>query len=114
MNPDRRTLLGGAMLAGAVAGLSSSATAQTPPASTEMEVLPLWPKAPPGGEALYRALQGRGDGSDARLIFVSGDTVSEDAARLLESASVPVILKPFDLEDVVRRVESVGNGGPAA
>jgi acetyl esterase/lipase len=48
MNPDRRTLLGGAMLAGAVASLSTSAAAQTAPA--EMEVIPLWPKDPPGGE----------------------------------------------------------------
>jgi acetyl esterase/lipase len=53
MNPDRRTLLGGAMLASAVAGLSTSAAAQTTAApSADMEVIPLWPKGPPGGEAV--------------------------------------------------------------
>ena len=45
MNPDRRTLLGGAMLAGAVAGLSTAVKAQTAPAT--VEVLPLWPSTPP-------------------------------------------------------------------
>jgi acetyl esterase/lipase len=50
MNPDRRTLLGGAMLAGAVAGLSTSAKAQTVAAT--METWPLWPKGPPGGDAV--------------------------------------------------------------
>ena len=50
MNPDRRTLLGGAMLAGAVAGLSTAVKAQTAPAT--VEVLPLWPSTPPGAEAV--------------------------------------------------------------
>lgn len=51
MNPDRRTLLGGAMLATAATALATSAGAQTPAAAPDaMEVVPLWPKGPPGGE----------------------------------------------------------------
>lgn len=51
MNPDRRSLLGGAMLASAVAGLSTSIAAQTAaPQGDASETLPLWPKGPPGGE----------------------------------------------------------------
>jgi acetyl esterase/lipase len=51
MNRDRRTLLGGALLAGAVAGLTSSAAAQTAQtAGGALEIIPIWPKGPPGGE----------------------------------------------------------------
>ena len=53
MNTDRRTLLGGAVVAGVV-GLSAAARAQSPyghaPGASEVHRLDIWPKGPPGGE----------------------------------------------------------------
>lgn len=48
MNPDRRTLLGGAIIAAAAGALAAKAGAQ--PVSGAPEVVPIWPKYPPGGE----------------------------------------------------------------
>lgn len=48
MNTDRRTLLGGAMLAAALSTAAKAQTAQAPADSTE--IIPLWPNGAPGGE----------------------------------------------------------------
>jgi PAS domain S-box-containing protein len=57
------------------------------------------------GEGFLEALRALGTGLEQRLVFVTGDAASADAARLLATARVPVLLKPFDLGELSRVVE---------
>ncbi|MEX2581729.1 MAG: ATP-binding protein [Gemmatimonadota bacterium] len=57
------------------------------------------------GEELFARLKGRPDRLADRLIFITGDAESPDAARLLEEAGVPVVLKPFDLAEIAQIIE---------
>ena len=64
-----------------------------------------------GGDQLLARLRARGDGMDRRLVFLTGDTASEDAERILRGSDVPVLEKPVDLEQLARVLEHVtGNG----
>lgn len=60
------------------------------------------------GDELLRRLQTRGGGMDQRLIFLTGDTASPEAMRILSSINVPVLPKPAGIADVARWVERVG------
>lgn len=59
-----------------------------------------------GGVALYARLKERGEGLEQRLIFITGDAESPDAARGLEEAGVPVVLKPFELAEIAQIIEA--------
>ncbi len=50
-----------------------------------------------GGDVLLARLRERGQGVDGRLVFLTGDTASESASRILAEANVPVLAKPIDL-----------------
>jgi len=66
-----------------------------------------------GGDQLLARLRARGDGMDRRLVFLTGDTASEDAERILRGSDVPVLEKPVDLGQLARVLEHVtGNGTP--
>lgn len=60
-----------------------------------------------GGDQLLARLRARGDGVDRRLVFLTGDTASEDAERILRGSDVPVLEKPVDLEQLARVLEHV-------
>lgn len=60
-----------------------------------------------GGDQLLRRLRQQGGGLDRRLIFLTGDAASHDAAELLASSAVPVLMKPVQLEELARAVETV-------
>ena len=60
------------------------------------------------GDQLLRMLQERGDRLYRRIIFLSGDEPSGDAVSTLAAAGSPVVLKPYDLREVVRLVEIYG------
>jgi PAS domain S-box-containing protein len=60
-----------------------------------------------GGDQLLARLRARGDGIDRRLVFLTGDTASEDAERILRDSDVPVLEKPVDLEQLARVLEHV-------
>ena len=57
-------------------------------------------------EELYARLRQRNEGLEDRLIFITGDAESPDAARLLEEAGVPVVLKPFELAEIAQIIET--------
>jgi CheY-like chemotaxis protein len=59
-----------------------------------------------GGEQLYARLKERGEGLEERLIFITGDAESPDAAQLLQEAGVPVVLKPFELAEIAQIIEA--------
>jgi CheY-like chemotaxis protein len=58
-----------------------------------------------GGDRLLEELQARGDGFDRRIIFISGDAASSQTKRLMDDARVPMLYKPFALEDLSSMVE---------
>ena len=68
-----------------------------------------------GGDRLLEALRGRPGAPDRRVVFVTGDAASEEAAEILAASGAPVILKPFDLAEVAvvveRHAERVRRGG---
>lgn len=55
------------------------------------------------GPELYRELERRHPALARRFVFVTGDTLSKDAADFAERASAPTLSKPF-VPDEVRRV----------
>ncbi|HET7462500.1 MAG TPA: PAS domain S-box protein [Longimicrobium sp.] len=60
-----------------------------------------------GGDQLLARLRDRADGMDRRLVFLTGDTASEDAERILRGSDVLVLEKPVDLEELARILERV-------
>jgi len=54
-----------------------------------------------GGDALLARLREHGQGMDRRLVFLTGDTASESASRILAEANVPVLAKPIDLNALI-------------
>jgi CheY-like chemotaxis protein len=66
-----------------------------------------------GGEEFLRRLREERRGLERRLIFVTGDAASTDAARVVADAGVPVLLKPVRLQELARVIEyAAGAGGP--
>ena len=57
------------------------------------------------GPELYDLLWKISPAMAGRLVFCSGDTVSEQSGQFLESSGRPWLAKPFDLDDLVRMVE---------
>ena len=60
-----------------------------------------------GGAELLARLREGGRGEDRRLVFLTGDTASEYATRILGEVDVPVLTKPVDLKSVARVVEEM-------
>lgn len=58
------------------------------------------------GDQLLLKLQEQHDEHCRRIIFLSGDEPSGEVARILAAAGSPVILKPYDLREISRLVES--------
>ncbi|HEX8362240.1 MAG TPA: PAS domain S-box protein [Longimicrobium sp.] len=59
------------------------------------------------GDTLLSRLRERG-GADRRLVFLTGDTASPDAMRILADAGVPVLPKPGGIVEVAGVVERLG------
>jgi DNA-binding response OmpR family regulator len=59
------------------------------------------------GVGLYRGLEKRHPDLLRRIAFVTGTTESSDYARFLEETAVPVLHKPFNLEDLQRFVRQL-------
>ncbi len=62
-----------------------------------------------GGAELLARLREEGGGMERRLVFLTGDTASEHATRVLAGADVPVLVKPVDLDAVTRMIERVAH-----
>jgi PAS domain S-box-containing protein len=60
-----------------------------------------------GGDALYRELLEGDPRHASRVVFVTGDTQSDQAARFLAEAGRPSVSKPFQLEDLAAVLASV-------
>jgi signal transduction histidine kinase len=56
------------------------------------------------GAELYRELVRRFPALRQRIIFLTGDVLDPEKRRFLESTGAPVMMKPFDLNDVRRLV----------
>lgn len=59
------------------------------------------------GTALHQMVQARSASVAARFIFSSGDTGDGEAAEYLAAARCPVLLKPFDLPQLLALVEAM-------
>ncbi|MEW5928765.1 MAG: ATP-binding protein [Gemmatimonadota bacterium] len=57
------------------------------------------------GDRLLAELRAGGTGAEERLVFITGDALGEAAAAGIAAAGVPVVFKPFELEQVARAVE---------
>jgi CheY-like chemotaxis protein len=65
------------------------------------------------GEELLQRLREDDRGLERRLIFVTGDAASTDAARIVAEAGVPVLVKPVRLQELARVIEyAAGAGAP--
>lgn len=62
------------------------------------------------GERFLAALRQRNSGLDRRLVFLTGDAASGDAARVLSTAGVTVLLKPAKLEEIAHALERLAEG----
>lgn len=58
-----------------------------------------------GGDQMIDRLRSQGTGMDRRVLFLTGDAASGDAARVLAETNAPVIFKPVELAELARRVE---------
>ncbi len=65
-----------------------------------------------GGERLLAELRAGGTGAEERLVFITGDALSAAAAAGLAASRIPVVFKPFELEQVARAVEQRAGGEP--
>jgi PAS domain S-box-containing protein len=63
------------------------------------------------GPGLYRALEARDPALLRRLLFMTGDTLSEEIAQFLQVARVPTLGKPFDYAEVRRLVRDACDAG---
>jgi len=64
------------------------------------------------GDELLSRLRARGRGEESCLVFMTGDHASPEAARVLEEAGVPWIVKPFTLMEVMEVLK--GDGRPSS
>ncbi|MGH7389941.1 MAG: response regulator [Candidatus Rokuibacteriota bacterium] len=58
------------------------------------------------GLGLYQALVERNPSMAKRVIFMTGDVIDREARVLLESGSVPMLAKPFDINELRRAVKA--------
>ncbi len=63
------------------------------------------------GLSLYRQIARRRPSLRERVIFVTGALSSTEAMRLVRLAQNPVLMKPFDLEELVGMVHRVASQG---
>jgi CheY-like chemotaxis protein len=59
------------------------------------------------GPGLYHELQRRGPADQPRLLFVSGSSSVQAYEDFLATAKVPVLEKPFNLDELCRVVERI-------
>ncbi len=60
------------------------------------------------GQELHRRLQRSRPELVSRLVFITGDSLSPDTSAFLERTRLPVLMKPFHVDDVRRVVHRVG------
>ncbi len=68
------------------------------------------------GRSFHAQLKARDAKMAARMIFATGDTVSEDARAFLDSTGNPVVGKPFrleEMEDVIEQLFGPETAAPA-
>ena len=63
------------------------------------------------GMELHAAVMERDPALANRFVFVTGGAFSGDARRFLEEAVPAVIQKPFNVDDLLRLVDTIGSGG---
>jgi CheY-like chemotaxis protein len=59
------------------------------------------------GAGLYEGLARHDPRLRERLVFISGDTLTPETRRFIESTGVPTLDKPFDAAQVRRVVQAV-------
>jgi DNA-binding response OmpR family regulator len=62
------------------------------------------------GEELFRNLEEVKPAAMARFLFVTGDMLTDETRRFLESSGAAYVMKPFYLKDVARRLVAVVTG----
>jgi DNA-binding response OmpR family regulator len=64
------------------------------------------------GDGLHEQIERRHPHLARRLLLTTGDTLSEEAAGLARRTGLGVLHKPFDVEDLCRRVRALLSGEP--
>ncbi|HEU4402240.1 MAG TPA: response regulator, partial [Candidatus Polarisedimenticolia bacterium] len=65
------------------------------------------------GQDLYARIKIEQPEFASRVLFTSGDTVSNETQSFLEETGRPYLLKPFEVQDLIEQVERiVSSGGP--
>jgi CheY-like chemotaxis protein len=67
-----------------------------------------------GGRGLYRKVREAYPELAGRIIFTTGDTVSDATRAFLENSGTPYVSKPFMIEELQRAIEAVLEGHPHA
>ncbi len=60
-----------------------------------------------GGQELYRHLRTQHPGLLKRLIFTTGDTISNPTRAFLQSVQTPYVSKPFRIEDLASAIDEI-------
>ncbi|HEX2091503.1 MAG TPA: ATP-binding protein [Longimicrobiaceae bacterium] len=60
------------------------------------------------GERFLAELRERHPGAERRLLFITGDALSESVPGVITGSAIPVIYKPFEMEQIAREVEERG------
>jgi len=60
-----------------------------------------------GGQELYRHLRTEHPGLLNRLIFTTGDAVSNPTRAFLQSIQTPCVSKPFRIEDLASAIDEI-------
>jgi DNA-binding LacI/PurR family transcriptional regulator/signal transduction histidine kinase/ActR/RegA family two-component response regulator len=58
------------------------------------------------GPEIYRQAKATHPDMDKRIIFITGDTVSTATRRFLEESGAPYLDKPFELDDLIKKVSA--------
>ena len=59
------------------------------------------------GFELYEEIRARHPGMEKRMIFITGDTLSEDIQRFFSQTGIPCLAKPFNLADLRKEIARV-------
>jgi CheY-like chemotaxis protein len=61
------------------------------------------------GERFYEEIGSCDQGLQQKLVFVTGDTVSSSTERFLKKTGLPVVSKPFKIEELESALQAIVN-----
>ena len=56
------------------------------------------------GQDLFQLIQGIGERPPSKIIFITGDTMTPETLDFIAHTGIPVLTKPFSLEELLQTV----------